>query len=394
MKTFANSEKEAARAHAKAVYDKLPEAVQAQVSALGPVLLDATKPEGEYVAEFDFAGDVKSLSKADKKILADVRVIEVEAETPADVIQPPTETAPSDAAAGQQPAEAPPVDAQPPQPENAAPVAPVTTRDVEVESFDGRKVTAQIPVGAGRKRLAVRNEVAQPAEATMARMVWDKADAISKEKGRPALGVETRNALADSGIPASTVSTEFRKWAKFWDVTEERLKEIEAAMTDDEKAALKVAAGEEARLKAEMRALEKNAKALERAAVAEEKKQAREELKAAKRRSAEEAAELKRKQNSEEAKKKLEERLAKNAAVARERAQNAAKAAEEKAAERAKVLDKLRAEVAERNAAAQARIEALRNGSGAAGNASTGEGETPAVNAPTAQPESGNADQA
>ena len=73
-----------------------------------------------------------------------------------------------------------------------------------------------------------QNGVTQPAEGTKTRMIWDKADELSAEHGRPALADEVHEALGDDFVKA-TVSTQYNAWCKFYGVTSEQRKEARAA---------------------------------------------------------------------------------------------------------------------------------------------------------------------
>lgn len=84
------------------------------------------------------------------------------------------------------------------------------------------------------------NGVTKPAEGTKTRQVWDTADAISAEIGRPALMAEVREKLGE-GVNKATISTQYNKWCTFYGVTAEQRKEaraeIKAAKDAEAKAA-------------------------------------------------------------------------------------------------------------------------------------------------------------
>lgn len=248
---------------------------------------------------------------------------------------------------------------QPQEGPGPAQVNPTPAQETEVEGFDGRKGTATIPVGAGRKGLPVVNGIALPASWTQTRQLWDTLNRLSKEKGRMVVPAEARPVLIAEGFTENTISTQFSRWAAFW------------GFTDDEKAAAKAAykeAGANAeltpeqkeaqRLMDEAKAAEKEMRALERQEANRLKAIEKEERRAAERRSKEEARKVEAQQRSAEREAERQKRLAESDAIRAERAQAAVAEAQKRADEARAALEARRAEIAQREAEARARIQA------------------------------------
>lgn len=61
----------------------------------------------------------------------------------------------------------------------------------------------------------VQNGVPRPRAGTSSEKIWSTADDISRKEKRPAQRSEVMEALADSGIPATSVTAGFQHWRKF-----------------------------------------------------------------------------------------------------------------------------------------------------------------------------------
>lgn len=67
----------------------------------------------------------------------------------------------------------------------------------------------------GATEKVVQNGVPRPRPGTSSDKIWRTADDISRKAKRPAVRSEVMEALADSGIPASSVTAGFQHWRKF-----------------------------------------------------------------------------------------------------------------------------------------------------------------------------------
>lgn len=142
-----------------------------------------------------------------------------------------------------------------------------------------------------------QNGFTRPLEGTKTGLVWDVADAISKEKGRPALRDEVMSKYKELVPDASngTISTQYSRWSGFHGVQDvlRKMRADEKAAADKAKDAEKAAADKakadaaEAKAKA---AEEKKAAAEEKKAAAAKAKQAKADEKAAKAKADAEAA--------------------------------------------------------------------------------------------------------
>lgn len=92
---------------------------------------------------------------------------------------------------------------------------------------------------AARVELAKSNGVTQPRSGTKTRRVWEIADEISADKGRPALRGEVMEKGNAEGLSQGTIATQYGRWCGFHGVTKEMLK----AARDAEKPAETADAG-------------------------------------------------------------------------------------------------------------------------------------------------------
>lgn len=66
-----------------------------------------------------------------------------------------------------------------------------------------------------------QNGVSRPSSGTQTGKVWDIADKISSENNRPATRAEVTAAGTTAGINASTITTQFGQWRRFYGIKKE-----------------------------------------------------------------------------------------------------------------------------------------------------------------------------
>lgn len=119
-----------------------------------------------------------------------------------------------------------------------------------------------------------QNGVTRPAEGTKTGQVWDTADSMSAELGRPVLSAELVERLGDE-FNKATVSTQYAMWCTFHGVTAEQRRSIRDEGKAEERAAKEAAKAEAKAAKAAEREAAKQAKAEAKAAEKAEKKAAK-----------------------------------------------------------------------------------------------------------------------
>lgn len=124
----------------------------------------------------------------------------------------------------------------------------------EAETGSAEAPTAEAeapkPEKAPKPKLEEQNGVTQPAEGTKTRRVWDIANDISGEKGRPALRDEVMERALAEGMNRGTIATQYGKWCTFYGVSVDARKSVRAEnreATEAEKKAAKAAEKEQAK---------------------------------------------------------------------------------------------------------------------------------------------------
>lgn len=103
-----------------------------------------------------------------------------------------------------------------------APPAPASPEAPAAAPADSIPATAAPEAPVVKVEEPEQNGVRRPSAGTTTRRVWEIADMLSQQHGRPAKRKEVIDACVAESINASTATTQFGKWCKFFGLVEDK----------------------------------------------------------------------------------------------------------------------------------------------------------------------------